>query len=105
MELSRKTLCRLLGVEPTAPEKPLLSAHPLVAFAFIKHMWESGQQVSGAVCFAASVSVWVCKLLLTWRFQLQVAGYTDLSFGVSKPQHYNRVPLSRLAIYNGVMSR
>eukprot|EP00117_Sycon_ciliatum_P040328 scpid3818/ scgid5118/ Serine/threonine-protein kinase mTOR; FK506-binding protein 12-rapamycin complex-associated protein 1; FKBP12-rapamycin complex-associated protein; Mammalian target of rapamycin; Mechanistic target of rapamycin; Rapamycin target protein 1 len=44
MELSRKTLCRLLGVEPTAPEKPLLSAHPLVAFAFIKHMWESGQQ-------------------------------------------------------------
>ena len=40
-----------------------------------------------------------------WRFQLQAAGYTDLSFGVSKPQHYNRVPLSRLTIYNGVMSR
>ena len=45
MELSRKTLSRLLGDDPnTMSLEEIPGAHPHVAFASMKHMWESGKQ-------------------------------------------------------------
>lgn len=36
----------LLGVDPAkSPDQPIPSLYPQVTFAYMKHMWKSGQRV------------------------------------------------------------
>ncbi|XP_057312523.1 serine/threonine-protein kinase mTOR-like [Hydractinia symbiolongicarpus] len=45
LALSHQTLVMLLGVDPAkSPEQPIPSLYPQVTFAYMKHMWKSGQR-------------------------------------------------------------
>ena len=55
LAISHKTLTMLLGMDPEeTPDEPIPTHHPPVTFAYMKHMWKSGQKVGSGVDFIDS---------------------------------------------------
>ena len=56
--LSHQTLVMLLGTDPSKhPDQPIPSKFPIVTFAYMKHMYKSGQKVAQwkFICSKATV--------------------------------------------------